>query len=84
MPLPRLPRLLTLYLVYLFGVALTTTLSLIFLPIALKEGGSLIQKVPTYVNFMQNDNPPVRSANGMATIRQYQFYPKVTGATAHP
>lgn len=53
LPLPRLPRLLTIFLVYLFGLAVITALSLIFLPIALKEGSSLIQNVPTYVNFIQ-------------------------------
>jgi predicted PurR-regulated permease PerM len=53
LPLPRLPRLLTICLVYLFGLAAVITLSLIFLPIALKEGGSLIQNLPAYVNFIQ-------------------------------
>jgi predicted PurR-regulated permease PerM len=52
-PLPRLPRLLTICLVYLLGLAVIIALSMIFLPIALKEGGSLIQNVPTYVNFIQ-------------------------------
>ena len=51
--LPRLPRLLTISLVYLFGLAAMIVLSLIFLPIALKEGGSLIQNVPAYVDFIQ-------------------------------
>jgi predicted PurR-regulated permease PerM len=52
-PLPRLPRLLTICLVYLLGLAVIIALSMIFLPIALKEGGSLIQNVPTYVDFIQ-------------------------------
>jgi predicted PurR-regulated permease PerM len=53
LPFPRVPRLLTICLVYLFGLAAMTTLSLVFLPIALKEGGSLIQSVPAYVTFLQ-------------------------------
>jgi predicted PurR-regulated permease PerM len=52
-PLPRVPRLLTICIVYLFGLAALIVLSLVFLPIALKEGGSLIQSVPTYVTFLQ-------------------------------
>jgi predicted PurR-regulated permease PerM len=52
-PLPRLPRLLTIFLVYLFGLTVVILLSLAFLPIALKEGGSLIQNVPAYVTFLQ-------------------------------
>jgi predicted PurR-regulated permease PerM len=53
LPLPRVPRLLTICFVYLFGLAAMTALSLVFLPIALKEGGSLIQSVPAYVTFLQ-------------------------------
>jgi predicted PurR-regulated permease PerM len=53
LPFPRMPRLLTICLVYLFGLAALTALSLVFLPIALKEGGSLIQSVPAYVTFLQ-------------------------------
>jgi predicted PurR-regulated permease PerM len=52
-PLPRLPRVLTICLVYLFGLTMVILLSLAFLPIALKEGGSLIQNVPAYVTFVQ-------------------------------
>jgi predicted PurR-regulated permease PerM len=52
-PLPRLPRLLTTCLVYLFSLAGIIALSLIFLPIALKEGGSFLQSVPAYVTFLQ-------------------------------
>jgi predicted PurR-regulated permease PerM len=52
-PLPRLPRLLTICLVYLVGLTAVILLSLTFLPIALKEGGSLIQNVPVYVTFLQ-------------------------------
>jgi predicted PurR-regulated permease PerM len=52
-PLPRLPRLLTICLVYLLGLAVMIGLSLVFLPIALKEGGSLLQSVPAYVQFLQ-------------------------------
>jgi len=53
LPLPRLPRLLSVCLVYLLGLTIIITVSLTFLPIALKEGGSLIQNVPLYVNFIQ-------------------------------
>jgi predicted PurR-regulated permease PerM len=53
LPFPRIPRLLTICLVYLFGLAAMIALSLVFLPIALKEGGSLIQSVPVYVTFLQ-------------------------------
>jgi predicted PurR-regulated permease PerM len=53
LPIPRLPRILTISLVYLFGLAAIIALSLVFLPIALKEGGSLIQSVPAYVTFLQ-------------------------------
>lgn len=52
-PVPRLPHLLAIFLVYLIGLTLIVVLSLVFLPIALREGGSLIQSVPAYVNFMQ-------------------------------
>ena len=52
-PLPRLPRLLTICLVYLFSLAAIIVLSLVFLPIALKEGGSFLQSVPAYVTFLQ-------------------------------
>lgn len=52
-PIPRLPRFLTICFVYLFGLAAIIVLSLIFLPIAVKEGGSLIQSVPAYVQFVQ-------------------------------
>lgn len=51
--LPRLPRLLTIFLVYLFGLAAIIVLLLIFLPLALKEGGSLIQNIPIYVDYIQ-------------------------------
>lgn len=52
-PCPRLPRILTICLVYLVGLMLIIVLSLVFLPIALKEGGGLLQNVPAYVNFLQ-------------------------------
>ncbi len=51
--LPRMPRLLTICLLYLIGLAVVITLTLVFLPIAIKEGGSLIQSLPAYVAFIQ-------------------------------
>jgi predicted PurR-regulated permease PerM len=53
LPVPRLPRILTISIVYLFGLAAIIVLSLVFLPLALKEAGSLIQSVPAYVTFLQ-------------------------------
>ncbi len=53
LPLPHLPRLLTICVVYLVGLAVFISLVLVVLPIALKEGRSLLENVPAYVAFIQ-------------------------------